>query len=951
MFKKILLILTILSLLLHGVSAGNELFKRDSTKAVELFFKGIDLARNSFYQEAIDTFKISLKIREKLYGEKTYETGVVHNAIGINYKNIGNLHLANEYFLEAELSFSSEYSRNEMAIARIYNNIGNVQKSNMNYGAALDYFHRAINIFSKYEENYENIADIYYNIADINYKQNNYDKVLEITDRYFPQAYPDTRLFFLSLKAASLKELNKLEDAYYAYKEAIAYANVYYSETDPNLILEYLNFINFLIAINDFKEAEQVLNFVENIFIQREFKEGFVLSFYYNTKGAYYESLVVESKEINTFREQKILNLKKAIIHYIHGLKALRMDTDNFSSASELIENSISLSHGINLLNSIADTYSLISDIYPDIRHRQKTESIHKSLEYYRIASDLIQQARKEIHSDESKIMLGELAETTFFNIVQTSHKAYSLAPSREIMDFAFTSAERMKASSVFDRLSDQFAKENSLIPDSLTEMERSLNYNITRQNEKLFNLSRTENADSAAIYKTDSLLFHLKKQRDELNQYLEAKYRDYYKLKYADISLQIADVQKQLNSNEVVIEYVINETDTVPGLYAFFISKERAEFYKLDTDSAFLPSLEETFRFVSNPGFLFTRNDHSIAYCIASHNLYRVLIQPFSELIQNKKVTIIPDGKLSYLPFDALLTALPDTSSMVQFANLSYLIRYHTINYGYSTNLLFNFPRQKRSAKNRIMAFAPDYKSDTVVFDNEKLVLIPLPGIQRELDLISKEIKTRLFRGDDASELNFRKYSKDHDILHLAMHAFINDSLPAFSRLAFAQNHETDDNNDGWLNTADIYNLSLNARLTVLSACNTGSGNLKKGEGVMSLARGFLYAGCPSIIMTLWEVEDNAGTEIMQSFYQSLKKGRKTDEALRTAKLKYLENANPRTAHPHYWLGYVSIGSPEPLFRSYDYYFFGLLVLSIGLIITDQVLRIQKNRKKRYKK
>jgi CHAT domain-containing protein len=182
-------------------------------------------------------------------------------------------------------------------------------------------------------------------------------------------------------------------------------------------------------------------------------------------------------------------------------------------------------------------------------------------------------------------------------------------------------------------------------------------------------------------------------------------------------------------------------------------------------------------------------------------------------------------------------------------------------------------------------------------------------------------------------------------------MHAFINDSLPAFSRLAFAQNHETDDNNDGWLNTADIYNLSLNARLTVLSACNTGSGNLKKGEGVMSLARGFLYAGCPSIIMTLWEVEDNAGTEIMQSFYQSLKKGRKTDEALRTAKLKYLENANPRTAHPHYWLGYVSIGSPEPLFRSYDYYFFGLLVLSIGLIITDQVLRIQKNRKKRYKK
>lgn len=90
---------------------------------------------------------------------------------------------------------------------------------------------------------------------------------------------------------------------------------------------------------------------------------------------------------------------------------------------------------------------------------------------------------------------------------------------------------------------------------------------------------------------------------------------------------------------------------------------------------------------------------------------------------------------------------------------------------------------------------------------------------------------------------------------------------MPAFSRFAFTQNEETEINNDGWLNTADIYNLELNARLTVLSACNTGSGNLRKGEGVMSLARGFLYAGCPSIIMSLWEVEDNAGTEIMHSF------------------------------------------------------------------------------------
>jgi CHAT domain-containing protein len=231
-------------------------------------------------------------------------------------------------------------------------------------------------------------------------------------------------------------------------------------------------------------------------------------------------------------------------------------------------------------------------------------------------------------------------------------------------------------------------------------------------------------------------------------------------------------------------------------------------------------------------------------------------------------------------------------------------------------------------------------------MFVNEPMVLAPLPGIQKEVDLISKELKTSIYRGKEASEVKFREESEDYDILHLAMHAFIDDENPAFSRLAFHQNNSTDAQNNGWLNTADIYNLDLKANLTVLSACNTGSGRLQKGEGVMSLARGFLYAGCPSIVMTLWEVEDKAGTQIMGAFYKNLKKGRTIDEALRLAKLEYLENANPRTAHPHYWLGYVSIGDSSPLFRSYDYYFFGLLIIVLIAITVDQLIRVKKTRK-----
>lgn len=115
-----------------------------------------------------------------------------------------------------------------------------------------------------------------------------------------------------------------------------------------------------------------------------------------------------------------------------------------------------------------------------------------------------------------------------------------------------------------------------------------------------------------------------------------------------------------------------------------------------------------------------------------------------------------------------------------------------------------------------------------------------------------------------------------------------------------------------------------------------------------MSLARGFFYAGCPSIIMSLWEVEDQSGTQIMTSFYKNLKKGKDKDESLRLAKLEYLESVSSRRAHPHYWLGFVSIGDNSALYLSYDYYFFILLILALSGIGIDQAIRIKKARKKR---
>jgi CHAT domain-containing protein len=942
-FKIIFLILFSLSTNLHS---NSQPFETDSIRAIELRNNGIMAFRESNYPDAIFFFKKSLEVNKKLYGVKSYETGRLFNALGIAYKNSGNFDEAIDFFLLAEKSYLADSMTSSVLVANLFNNIGNAYKGIFDFITALKYYQRAAEIYNSQNENdISGIANIYYNIANTNYELGNYYQAFELAINYLPFSDPTTKMLFLNLKAILLNGLNKTDEAYQSYKEAISYAESYYSEKEVNIAFEYVNFIRFLISLNRYEEAFSNLNTLKNILDDNNVTEGINLALYYKALGEYHKNLNVESKNIEVFRREKIDHLEIAVENYKKGLEALNYNSSE-NTDSLNINQIISLGHTLDLLEFIADTYIEKASLFDDKQNETYKQSLLKALDYYSITSDMIQRARKDIYSDESKIQLNALQEETFYRIIQTAYKAYEIDNNDEIAEFAFTNAEQIKSSSVMDRLTDEVAKENSLIPDSLTQLEKILNFQITSNNEKRYNLTSSETADSAEIATIDSVLFALNKQREELNAYLETNYSDYYDLKYSTKTVAISDIQKKLNGNEVLIEYVLNETDSIPELYSFLISKENSRFIKQEISHEFISSIEETFHFMSNPQFLFTQNEDSKKFCVASNQLYKKLISPFSKEIKDQKIIIIPDGKLNYITFEALIEELPDTSSQIYFTRLPYLIRKNTINYAYSANLLFKFNQPSKNTKKQVLAFAPVYEKETVVFDDEKLTLTPLPGIQREVDLISNAIKTNLFRGTEATEENFRKQSGDYDILHLAMHAFINDSLPAYSRFAFKQNNSEIPENDGWLNTADIYNLDLNARLTVLSACNTGSGKLKKGEGVISLARGFLYAGCPSIIMTHWEVEDNAGTKIMSSFYENLKKGRPTDEALRLAKLEYLENANPRMAHPHYWLGYVSIGNSAPLFRSRDYYFFGLLILvTIGILI-DQIIRIRKSRK-----
>jgi len=184
------------------------------------------------------------------------------------------------------------------------------------------------------------------------------------------------------------------------------------------------------------------------------------------------------------------------------------------------------------------------------------------------------------------------------------------------------------------------------------------------------------------------------------------------------------------------------------------------------------------------------------------------------------------------------------------------------------------------------------------------------LPYSEQEVWEISKMLSRKsgqVYVHESASEENFKNKIKDSRFVHVATHGFINSENPKLSNLAFSQPQDSSATEDGFLYSAETYNLDLNADLLVLSACQSGTGQLIRGEGLMALTRGFLYSGARNIIASIWKVFDEHTSILMVELYKQILSGKSYSAALREAKLKMI--ANEATAGPQSWAAFVLIG------------------------------------------
>lgn len=398
-----------------------------------------------------------------------------------------------------------------------------------------------------------------------------------------------------------------------------------------------------------------------------------------------------------------------------------------------------------------------------------------------------------------------------------------------------------------------------------------------------------------------------------------------YYRMRYETVAESTEGVMAQLDPELTVVRYLVAGDD----LYAIVITPTAMELVPLDYPQVvnLLVRLEGA--------------DLSKVQFETLHALYAQLWEPLAAKVVTKHVTIIPDRELFNLSFETLLTRhISDPSEFVTQSLLSK----HIISYHFS--LLLSSKRETGTFEKNYTAFAPGffdrmkaaYSSridETLTFDNAYLTLLSQPFT---IDLV-KNMRRRFggeaFLENQATLANFKRFARGAKIIHIGTHAESNNVSPSYSRIIFAKDIRNDrmEDGDNSLYAYELYQHELSSNLTILAACETGKPEYQPGEGMVSMAHAFNYAGSESLLTALWQVDEQSSAILIERFYEYLAKGYRKSEALQRAKLDYLGEAEGRMAFPQYWAGLVIIGdtSPIPMEKSSSFWWWvagGVLAL-----------------------
>ncbi len=913
------------------------------------------------YDLALDAYNNQLKLLHKQYGESSnWEFVMVYNEIAQVYQKLGNNELSLDYFLRAISIVEDQNLANLSLTMRTLS--GLVGTYSFHLGKHAEAIKTAKNFLDlaieRYGKNALELVDFYLIMA----------KTLSLMDeRKQSLGYYKKALFLLESEGMHDRKLQIFNNLGFNYKaignydQALFYWQKYLDEQkkNPKISTEKIVIATSMAgiflakkeydkAIEYFNQADSFLQVIKHEIVNEESLFHAKRSFHWNY-AQFWKATHQPQKEKKHLLELVNNYSKKGSEWYNSGnyrqLAGIYAQEGNIDSAFYANQQAIIglcnrfNSSDIKDIPSVNDLNNYLW-VYPTLNQKvwlyslkakdakeqeDKLQLFKAGIEIVDLADEyhLINMKQASLLRGSNSNKLIEFSSWNYKSGLSLAYDYYEQCAEETSIEKGFYFVQKMKSQNLWQSLLKSDALSFGALDETILQTEKTLQNEINLYEKKL--LEARANKDTLLINKYQNKhLFDLKKDFADLQEMLESKYPQYFTSKYNFTAETGKSLQKILEEDELLIEYVVHDN----SLYIFTVSKDqKLQFHKIPCDEQKIT--ERIFslkQLLENSSMMRKRSREK--FINLSHELYAQFLQPIEkQLAEKRRLVIIGDGMTNYIPFEILLK----TNEVKSFKELDYLIKNHEISYHYSSTLFAKAKGKETVKHSGIYAFAPVYdegNDEILAFEgsenegsNSTLRAFKTDGSFSPLPQSEKEVRSiiALFNKNNkpgtnildlrefASEASLKSnLEKPYQIVHIAGHSFANLENPKFSGIACYEDKKNT-KEDGTLYTGEIYNIRSKADLVTLSSCESGMGKLQTSEGVLGLNRAFIYAGTPNVVYSLWKVYDKVSAKLMVEFYKNILSSASYASSLRSAKLKLLDSE--ATASPHFWSPYLLIG------------------------------------------
>lgn len=913
---KILFSITLLVSIVFITKTHHSLYGQNSKQADSLFISAQKHLEQNQNNEAITKFHDAFEIYKNLgLYDKTKQTKYY---IGLTYASkFGNWIKAEEHWLQA-LDYATKQGDDLMQarisgnLGIVYDKLGDYKKSEKFHKEALTYYRKTGNL-AKETAQLINIGLLSLNQSDYNAALSNFEEALAIAKkenftnktgkiiynigyvRYkqgkYGQAYNSyikaLKTFGNSISLSDKTELlNNLGTIYNAYSDTQTALEYYQSAIETNqklgnkdLKARILNNIGNLYHKQENYE-KAIANFSKALAIEKEVGNKLNQAITLNNIGAVYKSMKQFDDAKKYYRQS--LDIKnslgyvwgKAYQYYCFG--DLFHDMNEYPLAKAYYDSAAMYAEKIDAAGLTYKIFSAQGDL-----SMQQCDTLAAETNYYRSIA-VIESIRDGIGIETDRRLFIQ-------SVVPVYKKYIGLKIKQNKTDEAFEYLERMKIRNLSNITNGGFA----LYQTAMTRQEKKKQNDLDRQIRSLNQDIKNYYANSKKNVRSVALNFLVEKRKEirKLRKQFERElYNNHPELRrFIESGDPIAykDAVKLLkNDEEAAIIYVVQDTITNCFVLRGFESKDLTiETYEFPISKEKLHKMTQ--------GIVEDWEVHKM------NEFYDLLVRPLEKSLEGvNQLCILPDSYLNYIPFQALKNTENDR----------YLIEDFAIYYVYSLSLLSELRSNQTYGRDSILAFGnPNFGNSGIKKLNQ--VFVALPKSEQEVITIGKIYgdKSRILLFNDASETNFKRRAKDYGVLHLATHGIFDEIDPMSSSVLLS----ADKKEDGFLTAGEIVKMKMNADLVVLSACETAKGKFAEGQEMLGLSRAFFGASVPTIIGSLWQVDDQSTKLLMETFHNnSNNEIVNYAKALQAAQINLLRNT--KYSDPYFWAPFVLIGDSE---------------------------------------